>query len=301
MDGLPVKKMYSYFFAERMNHMAVLDISFYSPALRRTVPLTVVLPTDKQLPGKPGYQNAAPYKTLYLLHGVFGSSYDWVHGTRVRALAQNANLCVVMPSGDNKFYCDSPISGDMYGRFIAEDLVAFVEASFPVSRKRADRFIAGLSMGGFGAVVNGLRHPETFGAICGLSSAFIKERILKAVDEPGKDLFTRAQYATMFGLADVKDFAGSVNDYDFLARKAAKRKNRPQVYLCCGTEDHLLPGNHAFRDLLMELGYDVTWEEWAGDHNWTFWDQAIEKVIRWLPLGKSEKGVSSENVNVPKR
>ena len=152
--------------------MALMTLSFYAPSLRRTVPLTVMLPTDKQLPGQPGYQNAAPYKTLYLLHGVFGSNYDWLSGTRVRRLAQDANLCVVMPSGDNKFYCDSPISGDMYGQFISEDLVKFVEATFPVSRRREDRFIGGLSMGGFGAIVNGLRHPETFGAICAMSLFF---------------------------------------------------------------------------------------------------------------------------------
>jgi len=280
--------------------MAVLEITFHSPSLRRTVPLTVILPADKQMPGQKRYQNAAPYKTLYLLHGVFGSCHDWLHGTRVRALAQNANLCVVMPSGDNKFYCDSPLTGDLYGRFIAEDLVSFVEAAFPVSRRREDRFIAGLSMGGFGATVNALRHPETFGAVCGLSSAYIKEMILGASDEPGKGLFTRAQYAAMFGLQDVKDFENSENDYDFLARRAAKRKKKPVFYLCCGESDTLLPMNHAYRDLLLSLGYEVEWEQWPGDHNWVFWDEAIEKVIRWLPLGKSEKGVSSENVNVPK-
>ncbi len=276
--------------------MALLQLSFFSPTLRRTVPLTVVLPTDKQLPGQPGYQQAAPYKTLYLLHGVFGSNLDWLSGTRVRALAQNANLCVVMPSGDNKFYADSKISGDRYGAFLCKDLVDFTEASFPVSKKREDRFIAGLSMGGYGAVVNGLRHPETFGAICGMSSALIKARVMNAVDQPGRDLFTRTEYATMFGLDDVKDFEGSENDYDMLARRVARRKKKPVIHLCCGTSDGLLAVNHDYRDLLVSLGYDVTWEEWDGEHNWKFWDEAIEKIIAWLPLGKAERGVSSENV-----
>ena len=277
--------------------MALFQLSFYAPSLRRTVPLTVVLPTDKQLPGKPGYQNAAPYKTLYLLHGVFGCSLDWLSGTRVRALAQNANICVVMPSGDNKFYADSKLSGDKYGSFIAKDLVAFTEATFPVSKKREDRFIAGLSMGGCGAVVNGLRHPETFGVICGMSSAFIKDNILSSVDEPGHGLFTRPEYMTMFGLDDIRDFEGSENDYDALARRVAKsRRKKPLIYLCCGESDGLLPANHAFRDLLLSLGYDVTYEEWPGDHNWKFWDESIEKILAWLPLGKAEKGVSSENV-----
>ncbi|MBP3645724.1 MAG: acetylesterase [Clostridia bacterium] len=280
--------------------MALMNVSFFSPTLRRTVPLTVVIPTDKQLPGQPGYQQAAPYKTLYLLHGAFGSCLDWLSGTRMRPLAQNANLCVVMPSGENKFYADSKTSGDRYGTFVSEDLVNFIESTFPVSKKREDRFIAGLSMGGYGAVVNGLRHPETFGAIGAMSSAFLKKRILNSVDEPGRDLFTRTEYMTMFGLDDVKDFEGSEHDYDMLARKAARRKKKPDIYLCCGTEDSLLPVNHQFRELLSELGYNMTYEEWEGDHNWKFWDEAIEKLINWLPLGEAVKGVSSENVQQKK-
>lgn len=254
----------------------------------------MVLPTDKLLPGQPDYQQAAPYKTLYLLHGVFGSCLDWLSGTRVRALAQNANLCVVMPSGDNKFYADSPTSGDYYGRFITEDLVQFVENSFPVSKKREDRFLAGLSMGGYGAVVNALRHPETFGVIAGMSSALIKQRIMRSVEEK-RDLFTRTEYCTLFGLKDAADFEGSEHDYDLLARRVPAAL-RPRIHLCCGTEDGLLSVNHDFRDLLVALGYSVTWEEWPGAHNWKFWDEAIEKVIAWLPLGKAEMGVSSENV-----
>lgn len=276
--------------------MALLNVSFFSPTLRRTVPVTVMLPTDKQLPGEPGYQKAAPYKTLYLLHGAFGSCFDWLSGTRVRPLAQNANLCVVMPSGENKFYADSKISGDYYGTFITKDLVEFIEATFPVSKKREDRFIGGLSMGGFGAMVNGLRHPETFGAICAMSSAFLKARILQSVDDKGKDLFTCTEYKTMFGLDDVKDFEGGIHDYEALARKVAKRSKKPDLYICCGTEDHLIDVNHDFRDLVTDLGFNVTYEEWEGEHNWKFWDESIEKIINWLPLGKAEKGVSSENV-----
>ncbi len=277
--------------------MALLQVSFFSPALRRTVPLTVVLPTDKQLPGQPGYQQAAPYKTLYLLHGVFGSCLDWLSGTRVRALSQNANLVVVMPSGDNKFYADSKLSGDKYATYIARDLVNFVENSFPVSRKREDRFIAGLSMGGYGAVVNGLRHPETFGAILGFSSAFIKQHILDAVEEPGHGLFTATEYRTMFDLHNLEDIVDSENDYDFLARRVAKsRRKKPLIYLSCGTSDSLLEVNRDYHKLLSSLGYDVTYEEWAGDHTWAFWDQSIERAIGWLDIGKAERGVSSENV-----
>ena len=81
--------------------MALLNVSFFSPTLRRTVPVTVMLPTDKQLPGEPGYQKAAPYKTLYLLHGVFGNYTDWVSGTRVQRWAEE---------NDRRINFDSPLT-----------------------------------------------------------------------------------------------------------------------------------------------------------------------------------------------
>ena len=139
--------------------MALLTVSFYSPALRRTVPCDIITPTDKCLPGRTEFTDGGPCRVLYMLHGVFGSSHDWICCTRLRALAQQHDLMVVMPSGDNKFYADSLISGDLYGEFITKDLIAFVENTFRVSRLRRDRFIGGLSMGGFGAVTNALRHP----------------------------------------------------------------------------------------------------------------------------------------------
>lgn len=277
--------------------MAFATVNFFSKSLKRTVPINVVIPTDKMMfPGMAAPEKK-PFKTLYLLHGVFGNYTDWVNGTRLQALANDHNLCVVMPSGDNKFYCDSALSGDLYGKFIGEELVEFTRDTFNLSRQREDTFIGGLSMGGFGSIVNGLRNPETFGCITALSSALIKDKILSSVDEPGHDIFTRPQYCTMFGLEKIEDYSGSDNDYEALAEKLAASKGKmPRIYMACGTEDGLITANIAFKEKLISLGYDVTWEQGPGVHNWAFWDAYIEKAINWLPVGSAVKGVSSENV-----
>lgn len=277
--------------------MAFSTMNFFSMSLKRTVTMNVVIPSDKMVfPGMP-VPERKPFKTLYLLHGVFGNYTDWVNGTRLQALASNHNLCVVMPSGDNKFYCDSEISGDMYGKFIGEELVKFTRDTFNLSHKREDTFIGGLSMGGFGSLVNGLRNPDTFGFITALSSALIKNMILSSVDEPGRDIFTRPQYKTMFNLQNIEDFAGSVNDYEHLAKELAKKGgNKPKIYMACGTEDGLVVTNRAYRDLLKEQGFDVTYEEGPGVHDWAFWDAYIEKAISWLPVDSVVRGISSENV-----
>ena len=274
--------------------MALLQCNFFSQALMRTVPIQVVLPTDKTLgPGGPAAQG--PFKTLYLLHGIFGNDTDWVCGTRVQSWAQDRNLAVVMPSGDNSFYVDNPKASAYYGRFIGQELVDFTRRSFPLSTRREDTFLGGLSMGGFGAIVNGLQHPQTFGAVAALSSALILDSMLEHTQYTDFLMTNKGYYESVFG--ELSQVRGGVNDYDALAEKVAKEPVRPKFYLACGTEDGLLGVNRQFRDHLLQLGYDVTYEEGPGVHDWYFWDEYILKVLNWLPLDQPVQGVSSGHVS----
>lgn len=100
--------------------MAILHCNFFSKALMRPVPITVVLPTDKRV-GPQGTPPAGPFKTLYLLHGIFGDETDWVCGTRAQAWATERNLALVMPAGENSFYVDHPNASRNYGQFIGEE------------------------------------------------------------------------------------------------------------------------------------------------------------------------------------
>ena len=144
--------------------MALIQVNYVSAALQRTVPVQVILPVDKLTPdGK--LPARKKFKTLYLLHGFLGNYTDWVSGTRIQRWAEERDLCVVMPSGDNAFYVDRPETGNCYGQFIGEELVEMTRRMFPLSRKREDTFIGGLSMGGFGAMMNGLKYHKTFGAV----------------------------------------------------------------------------------------------------------------------------------------
>ena len=149
--------------------MALIQVNFVSKSLMRTVPIQVILPVDKfSLSDKP-LREEKPFKTLYLLHGIFGNYTDWVTNTRIQKWAEKKNLAVVMPSGDNAFYVDDPAGGNLYGQFIGQELVDITRRMFPLSRKREDTFIGGLSMGGFGAMRNGLKYHETFGCVISFS------------------------------------------------------------------------------------------------------------------------------------
>lgn len=275
--------------------MAILQCNFFSKSLMRTVPIQVILPTDKMTFTDEPKAESKPFKTLYLLHGIFGNYTDWVSGTRIQSWAQDKNLAVVMPSGDNSFYVDNPKTSALYGTFIGKELVDFTRRSFPLSHKREDTYIGGLSMGGYGAIVNGLQNPQTFGAICALSSALILERA-ESVQEYTDFLMTnKGYYESVFG--DLTKVRGSIMDYNTLAEGLAGSEIKPDIYLACGTEDDLIVPNRIYRDLLTSLGFNITWVEGPGVHDWYFWDTYIKKALEWLPLEETVQGISSGHVS----
>jgi len=159
---------------------------------------------------------------------------------------------------------------------------------FPLSHKREDTFIGGLSMGGFGALRNGLNFPKTFGAVICLSGAV---DILSA-PKVGEDLVLGE---AMFG--PLEEAVRSDKNPRVLIEKLKKAKVRPSIYLCCGTEDRLLPQSRAFRTLLEDAGFDLTYVEGPGNHNWDFWDTYIKKALDWLPLDDLSQGKNSGNID----
>ena len=286
--------------------MALITVNFFSSALMRTVPVNVILPVDKQEVPAGDDGSTSPYrphvpeggfKTLVLLHGIFGNYIDWVSGSCIQRWAEEHDLAVIMPSGDNRFYLDQPASHDYYGRFVGEELVEMARAMFPLSRKRADTFIGGLSMGGYGALRCGLRYPETFSHIASLSGALLVDDVAARTDDADRYFSTRRFSEAVFG--DLSSLVGSERDPLWLAEQlAASGEPLPKVYLACGLNDGLLSASRAARQRLDELGFEVTYREAPGGHNWAFWNEAIEQVVRWLPLGQARPGVNSGNVGL---
>ena len=276
--------------------MAIIQANFMSKSLMRTVTVNVVLPVDKLTkPGDP-VREKKPFKTLYLLHGIFGDYTDWITGTRVARWAQENNLAVVMPSGENHFYVDDERAGHYYGRFIGEELVQMTRDMFPLSDKREDTFIGGLSMGGYGALVNGLKYSDTFGAIVALSSGLILGRFEKATDDPNAGYSSRKGYLeSVFG--DLTKVKGSDMDYEALVLKLKREKKPfPKMFLACGSEDFLIEPNRAYVKFLKEQGVEHTYVEGPGVHDWNFWDTYIRKAMDWLPLEGKTEGINSGHV-----
>ncbi len=264
--------------------MALIHMTYLSQALLRTVELQVILPVDKFMAAG-NDRESKDFKTLYLLHGLLGSSMDWISGTCIQRWAEERELAVVMPSGENSFYFDHVLPNNAYGRFIGQELPAMMRKTFPLSEKREDTFIGGLSMGGYGAIHNGLKYCDTFSHIIALSSA------IHMFQEDGDGFY---QELACFG--DRKE-AEKTDLNPKVAFENAQRKGlAPDIYMACGTEDDLLGVNRELKTFLEERGAELTYVEVSGRHDWDFWNGQIYEALKWLPLDVHSTGINSGHV-----
>ncbi|MFV0466407.1 MAG: alpha/beta hydrolase [Lachnospiraceae bacterium] len=277
--------------------MAYIQMNLLSKSLMRTVPVNVILPADKMI--FPGMQEreGKPYKTLYLLHGIFGNYTDWVNGTRIQRYAEEHDLVIVMPSGDNAFYVDQEASHNYYGEFIGKELVELTRKMFPLSHKREDTYIGGLSMGGYGAMRNGLKYCDAFGAIVALSGALLIEEMPSRTNDVPFFIGSRDYAESCFGNLD--ELIESDKNPKFLVQKLIEEgKKFPDIYIACGEEDMLLATNADFSDFLKQKGVNHTYVTGPGGHEWDFWDIYIKKGMEWLPTELGELGINSGNVGI---
>ncbi len=256
--------------------MILTDIKFKSETLGMFCTMNVLLPQRTLKDAKSGKKPA--YRTLYLLHGHSDDHTAWQRWTSIERYAEQYNLAVVMPAVHLSFYTDM-VHGGKYGQFISEEVPAIARDIFPLSSNRADNFVAGLSMGGYGAFKLALTYPERFSAAASLSGALDIAETVKAHGHP-EDKIWLAEMRDIFG--DLTKVPGSQHDLFLLAEKAARAKAKPRLYQCCGTEDFLYADNLRFRDHIASLPFDFTYEEGPGEHNWIYWDAMIQNVLAWM-------------------
>lgn len=257
--------------------MALMHVDFFSDVLGMCMDMDVILPqqTNGQI-GMEGKASTGSYKTMYLLHGMSDDQTVWQRRTSIERYVSKLGIAVVIPTTHLGFYTDTTY-GMQYWTFISEELPRICREFFPrMSDKREDTLAAGLSMGGYGAWKLGLRAGDTFGAAASLSGALdIEEDVRNQADKKKKHLF-RGIFGSM------EELVGSDNDLFALAEKqAAGKKELPRLYAWCGTEDFLYQGNLKAWKHMKKLGYDLTCEESAGDHQWKYWDEKIQDVLRW--------------------
>jgi putative tributyrin esterase len=236
-----------------------------SAALGREMKYRVLLPN--------GYDTSPKrYPVLYLLHGLGGNYTDWTMRSNLAEYSRAFPLIIVMPDGENSWYTNTLDGSSKFEDYISTDLPADVVRKFRTINSRYGRSIAGLSMGGYGALKLALKRPAQFAVAGAFSGAFSITQDL----ESALGATDAAAVKTIFGAADSQ--ARKDNDV-FRMAATMKPTGAPYVYVDCGTSDGLLQTNRELAQAIHKSGAAYEYHEVAGAHSWDYWDRRIREFL----------------------
>ncbi|WP_407392813.1 alpha/beta hydrolase [Methanobrevibacter sp.] len=246
-------------------------------SLQRRTSISVILPADNiHFLQDTEEIVPQPYRTLYLLHGLYGSDDIFLANTSIQKFAEDHGIAIVIPCGENSFYVDNPKAYAYYGEYVGQELLDITRNIFPLSDKREDTFIAGFSMGGYGAIRNGLKYSQNFSKIGMISSALITDDIVNYTSD---DNVLRAHdfYESVFG--DLDKIKNSDKNPKYLVENT---DDMPDIFMACGDDDFLVDKNVDFYEFLKSKNVDVEFIKAPGEHTWEFCDKYIKEFIKRL-------------------
>jgi len=249
--------------------MALFHLVYFSDVLGVQTPVDVIIPEGKQGIGVDAAGEEKFPAVLYLLHGYSDDQTIWQRRTSVERYAASHNLAIVMPGVNHSFYCNEEY-GERYWDYVSQELPMMMHRFFRLSDKPEDTFVAGLSMGGYGAMKLALNQPERFGAAASFSGA---------VDIASTRQRHNHNWKRITGGKSIK---GTENDLFHMLKANAEAEHKPRLYVSCGTADFLYGQHKKFIPALKKAGWDVTaYEEPDATHEWGFWDREIRKFIEF--------------------
>ncbi|MGI6767929.1 MAG: alpha/beta hydrolase [Bacilli bacterium] len=244
--------------------MAIVSLTTYSLKLKMNTLITLIIPDSPNM-DKPMSER----KVLWLLHGLSDNATAWIVRTRIEMYAAKHGIIVIMPSFDRSFYFDD-VNGMDYFSHLTQELPEYFEKVFGLSRKKEDNFIAGLSMGGYGALKAGLTYPEQYFAAASFSGVIALEVLANFRD-------TQREKEFPFIIEEFKNLKTSKNNPVNLLALNKDIK----LYVSCGLQDELLSASKIFEERAKSLGVEAEFVYRNGGHDWFFWDEEIENFLRF--------------------
>lgn len=245
--------------------MAVVRINHKSEVIGKAMEMTLIVPD---------HAKKEKMRVLYLLHGLSDDCTNWLRYSSIERYVRNNNdTIIVMPDGGKSFYTDMA-HGEKYYSYITEEVPGFLKSIFNISDSREDTYIAGLSMGGYGAVKIALRNPDRYSAAASFSGVLD----IKSLLEINPDFKANAE--EILG----KDFSLDNSDENLLYLLKKEFKNKPRILQMCGTEDFLYQNNLNFKKEIEKLDFPYEYREGPGEHNWNFWDEAIQYALDFFGI-----------------
>lgn len=263
--------------------MALMELEINSKCLTRLSELYVIIPEA----GEGRWNDEGKYPVLWLLHGATDDYTMWQRFSSIERYANKAGIAVVMPNADISFYTNT--DGGRYFDFVTQELPEILKNMVPISTRREDNFIAGMSMGGFGTMKIGFTLPEKYAAMGIFSSHNFIDAMPDLTPEDDRDWPLNKVRELVFGTYNLHEVYNTEHDMAYLARKASESdKPLPKIFGCCGTADGTIIKQREFFKMLKSLKrpYDATLYENCGFHDFDFWDKWLPIFLQWLPRGE---------------
>ena len=236
------------------------SVEIYSPSMRKNIKCLVVTPDNYTIMGK-------PYPVLYLLHGWSGNFAGWLgDAPQLRQHADTYQMLIVCPDGGyDSWYLDSPVDSTVrYETHIVKEVVPYVDYYYHTRQERQGRAIAGLSMGGHGAMSLAIRHPEVFGAVGSMAG--------------GLDLrpFKKNNWDLEGVLGDTSTHWQNWEDASVVNLVPRLKGADLPMIIDCGVGDFFIEANREMRRRLLEAGFQHEYTERPGEHNGDYWGSAVD-------------------------
>lgn len=233
--------------------MSLFHINYFSEPLGKQTGMYAIMPDGD-----------GPYRVVYMLHGLSDDYTIWQRRTSIERYANELGIMAVLLNGDRSFYTDMPNGMGNYEQHILES-VRFIDKTFHTVDSPDARGIGGLSMGGYGSMKLGLKHPEIFGSVAAHSAVLdVKEFV---DDNPDA------------GLHPI--FGEKVLPEEDCFALAARTATKPAIYFDCGVDDFLIAQNRRFHEHLLALGIEHQYHEYPGEHTWAYWDEHVVAALQF--------------------
>lgn len=232
-----------------------------------TTSIHVISPVDTGAPTS---------STLYLLHGAGDNASTWHRLTTVELYAAKYGCTVIMPGVNRSYYTDMEYGLD-YFHYVTQELPEMCGRLMKLNDDPKKTFVAGLSMGGYGALKAALTYPERYAKVVSLSGVTdIRQRLRDPNMESGMVKEMQAVFGPELAVKPDQDL------YALAAGRIEEGGYLPPVLCCCGTEDPFIKMNREFADYMQQTPFDFKYVEGPGTHDWLFWEKHLKTAFDFL-------------------
>jgi len=257
--------------------------SVKSTILSKDVKYSIYLP--------PNYESSTQtYPVIYLLHGYGGDNNSWIKRGNIneytdKAIANNTipAVIIVMPNGDSSWYINSNDSKVKYEDFFINEFIPAIEKTYRAKAEKKYRAIAGLSMGGYGALLYTLKHPNIFSAVAALSAAIVSDNdYMNMPVLQWNHFFNKIYGLELKGKERLNETWNTNSILKIVENKTTEELKTVQYWIDCGDDDFLTKGNCLLHIALTDKKVPHEYRVRDGDHNWNYWKSGITDALQFI-------------------